>query len=110
MQQGDQFNQVTVDWFRPGVSIDPDGLASFAANAEDIATFRRDGVVLLPGASTEWVESLRAGLQRNLDNPGQYARRTGQIFRQLLQLAIDSGVPGLRFAFERRFDRRTVHG
>ncbi|NCF37400.1 MAG: phytanoyl-CoA dioxygenase [Gammaproteobacteria bacterium] len=73
MQQGDQFNQVTVDWFRPGVSIDPDGLASFAANAEDIATFRRDGVVLLPGASTEWVESLRAGLQRNLDNPGQYA-------------------------------------
>ena len=73
MQQGDQFNQVTVDWQNPGISIDPGGLASFAASAEDIATFRRDGVVLLRGASTEWVETLRAGLQRNLDNPEQYA-------------------------------------
>lgn len=73
MQQGNQFNQVTVDWHRPGISIDTGGLASHSARAEDIETFRRDGVVLLRGASTEWVDRLRAGLQRNLDNPQQYA-------------------------------------
>ncbi|TNF86739.1 MAG: phytanoyl-CoA dioxygenase [Gammaproteobacteria bacterium] len=73
MQQGDQFNQITVDWRRPGVAIDAGGQTAFAARPEDIETFRRDGVVLLRGASREWVEPLRAGLQRNLDNPQNYA-------------------------------------
>ena len=73
MQQDYQFNQVTVDWQKPGVSIDPGGLASYSAKAEDIETFRRAGVVLLRGASSEWVDCLRAGLQRNLDNPQQFA-------------------------------------
>jgi ectoine hydroxylase-related dioxygenase (phytanoyl-CoA dioxygenase family) len=73
MKQDASFNQVTVDWHQPGFSIDTGDLASFAASTEDIETFRRDGVVLLPGASTEWVDCLRAGLQRNLDNPRQYA-------------------------------------
>ncbi len=73
MQQGNQFNQVTVDWQKSGGSIDANGLASIAARQEDIETFRRAGVVLLRGASSEWVDSLRAGLQRNLDNPQQYA-------------------------------------
>jgi ectoine hydroxylase-related dioxygenase (phytanoyl-CoA dioxygenase family) len=73
MQQENQFNQLTVDWQKPGVSIDSSGLASFTAKQEDIETFRRDGVVLLRGASSEWVDSLRAGLQRNLDNPQQFA-------------------------------------
>ncbi|MDH3759550.1 MAG: phytanoyl-CoA dioxygenase family protein [Gammaproteobacteria bacterium] len=73
MQQDNQFNQVTVDWQKPGVSIDTCGLVSFAAKQEDIETFRRDGVVLLRGACSEWVDSLRAGLQRNLDNPQQFA-------------------------------------
>lgn len=73
MQQGDQFNQVTVDWRRPGIDIDTGGAAAFAASAEDIETFRRDGVVLLRGASREWVEPLRAGLERNLRDPQAYA-------------------------------------
>jgi len=73
MRQDDQFNQVTVDWQQPGVTIDPGGLASFAASTGDIETFRRDGVALLRGASLEWVDTLRAGLQRNLDNPQRYA-------------------------------------
>jgi len=73
MQQDSAFNQLTVDWHQPGFSIDTSGLASFDARTEDIETFRRDGVVLLRGASSEWVDSLRAGLQRNLDNPQQFA-------------------------------------
>ena len=73
MNQGDQFNQVTVDWLRPGVRIDPAGLPACAVRREDVETFRRDGVVLLRGASREWVEPLRRGLQRNLDDPAAYA-------------------------------------
>ena len=73
MQQGDQFNQVTVDWHRPGISIDTTTLPDFDVAREAVETFRRDGVVLLRGASSEWVDRLRRGLQRNLDNPSQYA-------------------------------------
>ena len=73
MQQGDQFNQHTVDWQRPEVAIDARGVISFDARPADIETFRRDGVVLLRGASRDWVEILRAGLQRNLDDPQSYA-------------------------------------
>ncbi len=73
MQQDKPFNQVTVDWHRPDLVIDTSELATFSARDEDIETFRRDGVVVLPGASREWVETLRTGLQRNLDNPQQFA-------------------------------------
>jgi ectoine hydroxylase-related dioxygenase (phytanoyl-CoA dioxygenase family) len=73
MQQDDQFNQVTVDWRKPGVSLDSTEAAHYAARSEDIDSFRRDGVVLLRGASDDWIDSLRAGLQRNLDNPRAYA-------------------------------------
>ncbi|MDH3388385.1 MAG: phytanoyl-CoA dioxygenase family protein [Gammaproteobacteria bacterium] len=73
MQQGDQFNQATVDWRKPGVAIDAAARPGFDAASEDIETFRRDGVVLLRGASVEWVDTLRRGLQRNLDDPLRYA-------------------------------------
>lgn len=73
MQQSDQFNLQTVDWHRPGSVIDPAGIPAFAANPADIETFRRDGAVLLSHAFDDWVEALRAGLQRNLDKPQQYA-------------------------------------
>lgn len=46
---------------------------SYEADPAQIETFQTDGVVLLPGEFTEWVEPLRAGLQRNLENPGEYA-------------------------------------
>lgn len=42
-------------------------------NADDVAAFRRDGVVVFRGAFTEWVDPLRAGLQRTLDEPDRYA-------------------------------------
>ena len=72
MQQGDQFNTVTVDWQRPGVRIDAAGIPAYAAATEDIETFRRDGVLLLRHAFDDWVDRLRAGLRRNLDNPQAY--------------------------------------
>ena len=73
MQQNDQFNQATVDWLNPGITIDGSAVPAFAANADDIETFRRDGVVLIKNAFDNWVETLRAGFQRNLENPRQYA-------------------------------------
>lgn len=48
---------------RPGYDADP------AA----IETFRREGVVMLPGAFADWVEPLRRGLDRNLADPAAYA-------------------------------------
>lgn len=38
-----------------------------------IETFQRDGVVMIPGALTDWVEVIRAGIDRNMAEPGPYA-------------------------------------
>lgn len=48
---------------RPGYTADP----------QLVEAFQRDGVVVVPGAFADWVEPLRAGLQRNLDHPDDYA-------------------------------------
>ena len=73
MQAGNAFNVETVDWQKPGTRIDAERLPAFDADARDIEAFRRDGVVLLRGVFSDWVDTLRAGLQRNLDNPERYA-------------------------------------
>tara|TARA_B100000676_G_scaffold240929_1_gene241974 strand:+ start:6403 stop:7311 length:909 start_codon:yes stop_codon:yes gene_type:complete len=70
-QQG--FNQSTVDWRTGDISVDLASLPQYQANAADIDMFRTDGAVLLRGAFADWVESLRDGLQRNLDAPEFYA-------------------------------------
>jgi ectoine hydroxylase-related dioxygenase (phytanoyl-CoA dioxygenase family) len=41
--------------------------------AEMVAAFQRDGVVLIPGLWADWVEDLRAGVARNMAEPGPYA-------------------------------------
>lgn len=41
--------------------------------AEDRATYARDGVVVIRGAFRDWVETLRAGFERNLAAPGPFA-------------------------------------
>ena len=41
--------------------------------AEMVAAFRRDGVVLVKGLWADWVEDLRAGVARNMAEPGPYA-------------------------------------
>jgi ectoine hydroxylase-related dioxygenase (phytanoyl-CoA dioxygenase family) len=73
LQQSDQFNQVTVDWQRADFQVDADQVAPYTADAADVAAFQRDGVVLLRGAFSDWVEPLRAGLQRNLERPQDFA-------------------------------------
>ena len=47
----------------------PDPLIS----REQIETFRRDGVVLVRGLFRDYVETLRAGVARNMAEPGSYA-------------------------------------
>ncbi|MDH3635901.1 MAG: phytanoyl-CoA dioxygenase family protein [Gammaproteobacteria bacterium] len=73
MQDTKGFNATTVDWHKPGIVVDTGGQTAFTAEADDIERFRQDGVVLLHGVFTEWVETLCKGLQRNLDNPQQFA-------------------------------------
>ncbi len=66
-------NQKTVPWEAPDLSgFDPAAVPEYEADPADIETFRRDGVVLLRGAFREWVEPLRAGLERNLAAPHEY--------------------------------------
>ena len=46
------------------------------ASTDDAAaeTFRRDGVVHLAGAFADWLDTLRAGVERNMREPGTYTR------------------------------------
>lgn len=73
MQSGKQFNEVTVNWQKPGTTIDIDQLPAYPADANDLGQFHEQGVVLMRGVFADWVETLRKGLQRNLDNPQQFA-------------------------------------
>ena len=73
MQSSNPFNKATVDWHKPGFRIDTSNLPEYIADADDIETFQRDGVVVLRGVFTDWVDRLRAGLQRNLDDPQSFA-------------------------------------
>ena len=73
MQSSSPFNASTVDWRNPAVTIESDGRPEYQANARDIEIFQRDGVVLLRGLFADWVEPLRAGLQRNLEAPERFA-------------------------------------
>lgn len=73
MQSSNPFNANTIDWQKPGIRIDTGQLPDIDTDPDDIRVFQRDGVVLLRGLCTDWVETLRAGLQRNLENPQQFA-------------------------------------
>lgn len=46
---------------------------AYTASADDIEAFQQDGVAYLPDAFRDWVDPLRAGLQRNLENPDSFA-------------------------------------
>ena len=43
-----------------------------ALSQDQIATYQRDGVLHLKGAFADWVDPLRAGLERNLAEPGPF--------------------------------------
>jgi hypothetical protein len=40
---------------------------------EQIKTYAADGAVLLPGLFRDWVETIRAGIARNMGEPGPFA-------------------------------------
>ncbi|MBT54469.1 MAG: phytanoyl-CoA dioxygenase [Mameliella sp.] len=42
-------------------------------NSDDIATYQRDGVVVVRGLFADHIEALRDGVTRNMDTPGPYA-------------------------------------
>jgi ectoine hydroxylase-related dioxygenase (phytanoyl-CoA dioxygenase family) len=73
MQPGNSFNAKTVDWRNPALEINPGTPPDCAVDPVDIDSFQRDGAVLLRGLFKDWVDPLRAGLQRNLDAPERFA-------------------------------------
>ena len=40
---------------------------------KQIADYRRDGAVYLPGLFKDWVSTISAGIERNMREPGPYA-------------------------------------
>ena len=67
-------NQSTVDWKANGIpDINLSAISTWTADSDAIACFQNDGVALIRGAFSQWVEPLRSGLQRNLDSPQDYA-------------------------------------
>ncbi len=38
-----------------------------------IDDFARDGAVMIPGLFADWVDDIRAGIDRNMAEPGPYA-------------------------------------
>ena len=75
MQSSDvKGNYTTVDW-RPS----PDVIAQLGSSPEAQATvdqvdlYQREGVILIRGLFSDWVDRLRAGLQRNMDQSDDYA-------------------------------------
>ncbi len=43
------------------------------ASREQIAAYRRDGAVYLPDLFRDWVDTISAGIERNMQEPGPYA-------------------------------------
>ncbi len=46
---------------------------SLALDADTVDRFQRDGAVLIKGLLSPWVDTLRAGIEWNMQNPGPYA-------------------------------------
>ena len=72
MQKNNSSNVDSVPW-QKGVELDGVSPAEYVISKGDIETFQKDGVVLLRGVYKDWVETLRQGLTRNLDNPLAFA-------------------------------------
>ena len=68
-------NVETIPWYpEPDTVVTPVvPVSEYSVQAGDIDTYEHDGVVVLPGVFTDWVEPLRAGLERNLVHSKDYA-------------------------------------
>ena len=71
--QATSFNQTTVDWRRPPPRLNPADARPWPGDTEAIDRFQEDGATLVRGIFEGWVEPLRAGLERNLRAPQDYA-------------------------------------
>ena len=49
------------------------GSSTFSVTDRAIADYRRDGAVCLRGVFTDWVDTIAAGIERNMREPGPYA-------------------------------------
>ena len=58
----------------PGPRAAPAGGGPNGIDDAIVERFRRDGVAHLDGVFTEWVEVLRAGVERNMRSPGPYTK------------------------------------
>ena len=50
--------------------------ARSSVTERDLADFRRDGAVCLRGVFADWVDTIAAGIERNLREPGPYAAQS----------------------------------
>ncbi len=67
------FNSSTIPWTTPDMGeFNRHALPEYIANPVDIESFQQNGVVILREVFADWVESLRAGFDRNLQNPHAY--------------------------------------
>ncbi len=67
-------NKVTIDWRPDSVPVfDEARIPEWPTDADLIRQYQNDGVALIRGLFQDWVDSLRQGLQKNLDSPQQYA-------------------------------------
>ncbi len=70
----DSFNQSTVNWKpHPFPTFSVQGAQQWTTDEAVVKQFEEQGAVLLPGVFADWVDQLRSGLQRNMDNPQNYA-------------------------------------
>ena len=67
-----------------------------------IEDFETDGAVLIKGLFRDWVQTIQAGIEKNMAEPGPYAAEnlnpgeSGALLRRLLQLEPNCGVRGRR--------------
>ena len=67
-------NLDTVDWKGSGIpEINLNLIPEGDVEPDVISCFQEDGAVLMKGLFSDWVDTLRAGLERNMESPLNYA-------------------------------------
>ena len=49
------------------------GMSDNLITTAHIEAFNRDGAVMIKGLFADWVETIREGIERNIQSPGEYA-------------------------------------
>ena len=56
-----------------GQGVTQRGLTMVDITEDMITAYQRDGVVLIKGLWADWVDTLRAGIDRNMADPSEFA-------------------------------------